>query len=235
MPGARVRLIPDDLTGRAGEPAAGPRNQTDRTKWTDRIRGGRNRFKFLAKREVPGNAKQTDGKKNRPGRRGKSSNPADDRKAGINGKRPERDRGADQRTQCSPPEIAPHFRILMRFPAACAAYPVSPIAYGQNRDPVDVSYIERAEGDGSARSPARYAVVIPKRNSLGPEMVGAANDKHLDSSNRDNLHAAGILTRTDVGKKRIAFTTRRRPARYSGRDEPERQAKDTQPTLRVRR
>jgi len=192
MPGALVRLVPDDLTGRAGEPAAGPRHQTDRTKWTDRIRGGRNRFKFLANREVPGNAKQTDGKKNRPGRRGKSSNPADDRKAGINGKRPERDRGADQRTQCSPPEIAPHFRILMRFPAACAAYPVSPIAYGQNRDPVDVSYIERAEGDGSARSPAGYAVVIPKRNSLGPEMVGAANDQHLDSSNRDNLEQPGF-------------------------------------------
>jgi hypothetical protein len=109
MPGALVRLIADDLTGRAGEPAAGPHHQTDRTKWTDRIRGGRNRFKFLAKREVPGNAKQTDGKKNRPGRRGKSSNPADDRKAGISGKRPERDRGADQRTQCSPPEIATAF------------------------------------------------------------------------------------------------------------------------------
>jgi hypothetical protein len=149
MPGARVRLIPDDLTGRAGEPAARPRNQTDRTKWTDRIRGGRNGFKFLAKREVPGNAKQTDGKKNRPGRRGKPSNPADDRKAGINRKRPERDRGADQRTQCSPPEIAPHFRILMRFPAACAAYPVCPIAYGQNRDPVGVCDI-KVRGPGFA-------------------------------------------------------------------------------------
>ena len=111
----------------------------------------------------------------------------------------------------------------MRFPAAGAAYPVSPIAYGQNRDPVDVSYIERAEGDGSARSPARYAVVIPKRNSLGLEMVGAANDKHLDSSNRDNLHAAGIMTRTDVGKKRIAFTTRR--ARLDIQDTTSRSAK----------
>ena len=153
-------------------------------------------------------AKQTDGKKNRAGRRGKSSNPADHRKAGINRKRPERDRGADQRTQCSPPKIAPRFRILMRFAAAGAAYPVSPKADGQNRNPVDVSDIEAADGDGSARSPARDAVVIAKRNSLRSEMVGAANDKHLDSSNRDNLHAAGILTRTDVGKKRIAFTTR---------------------------
>lgn len=53
---------------------------------------------------------------------------------------------------------------------------------GQDGDPEDVSDIEGAYGDGAARAVARHAVVIAKGHPLWPEMVGAVNQKHGDSS-----------------------------------------------------
>lgn len=70
----------------------------------------------------------------------------------------------------------------MRLAAAFAAHPVSPKAHGQNWNPVEVSHVEAAYGDGSSRGVAREAVIIAKRNWLPPEIVGAANNAHGDLS-----------------------------------------------------
>jgi hypothetical protein len=58
------------------------------------------------------------------------------------------------------------------------ALPAFPKAHRQNRDPEEVSHIEGPDGDGSTRRLAPKAVVIAKRNSLRPEMIGTANDEH---------------------------------------------------------
>jgi len=66
----------------------------------------------------------------------------------------------------------------VRLAATFAAHPVSPKADGQNWNPVEVSYIEAAYGNGSSRRVARKAVIIAKRNWLPSVIVGAANDAH---------------------------------------------------------
>jgi len=57
-----------------------------------------------------------------------------------------------------------------------------PKADWENRDPEDVPDIESPNGDGSASGAAREAVIVTKGDALRPEMVGAVNDEHGDSS-----------------------------------------------------
>lgn len=67
---------------------------------------------------------------------------------------------------------------------------------GENWNPENVSKVECPDRHRPACLPARKAVVVAKRDSLGPEAVGTMNDEHV-SSQACNLEPAFIVSRPD--------------------------------------
>src|ERR1700680_4225651 len=173
-------LIPDDVAARTGPPLAGAGDQRNGTERTDRVGRGWDAPEFPAKQERRARSKQANEKKNRSHRRDDPNHPTDPRKRRLNRHRPEDNGTGNQRIKRGPLKQAASSRV--RFAATFAAHPVSPKTNGQNWNPVEVSYIEAAYGDGSSRSVAREAVIIAKRNWLLSVIIGAANDAHGDLS-----------------------------------------------------
>ena len=69
----------------------------------------------------------------------------------------------------------------MRVSTAEGALPMFPKTDGQDRNPENVPNVECPDRHCPACLPARKAVVVAKRDSLGPEVVGTMNDEHVVS------------------------------------------------------
>jgi hypothetical protein len=179
----RPLLVADDATGWARPTVAGAGRQRRRAEWADRVRSRRDRLQHSSQGRPQG-TKDANHQNNRRGGRGDAAEPTAERELRVWRDHPENDRNGDKAVDASPLDGAAHLRSDAGISIADAADPVSPETDGQNGDPENVSHIEGPYRDGAARAIARYAVVIAKGHPLWPEMVGAVNQEHGDSSNR---------------------------------------------------
>ena len=175
-------LVPDGATLWAGPARAGTREQRCCTKWANRIGGGRNRGQFPAQGRLLRSMKQIKEKQNPSCRGGDSEDPTEHSKIRVARGRPHEQRKGNRENEAYPFEEAANFRVSVGSLTTHFALPAFPKAHRQNRDPEEVPHIEGPDGNGSTRRPAPKAVVITKRNSLRPEVVGTANDEHGDWS-----------------------------------------------------
>jgi hypothetical protein len=126
--------------------------------------------------------KQIKEKQNPSCRGGDSQDPTEHSKIRIARGGPHEERKGNRENEAYPFEEAANFRVSVGSLTAHLALPAFPKAYRQNRYPEEVLHIEGPDRNGSTRRLAPKAVVIAKRNSLRPEVVGATNDEHSDWS-----------------------------------------------------
>lgn len=132
--------------------------------------------------------KQIEEKQNPSCRGGDSEDPTDDSKIGIARGGPHEQRKGNRENEADPFEEPANLRVSVGRLTTHFALPAFPKAHRQNRDPEEVSHIEGPDGNGSTRRLAPKAVVIAKRNSLRPEVVGTANDEHVVRPTAERYH-----------------------------------------------
>jgi hypothetical protein len=84
----------------------------------------------------------------------------------------------------------------MRIAATLTAFPVFPETKGKERNPKEVTDIERAHSKRPARLVAAEAVVIAESNPPRPEMVNTINDEHGEFSSQQPESATELYGQT---------------------------------------
>jgi hypothetical protein len=75
---------------------------------------------------------------------------------------------------------------------AYGAFPMFPKANRQERNPEYVTHIECPDCNGSPLRLAAQAIIIAKRDPLGPEMVDAVDDEHVSRRSSRNWRDLAI-------------------------------------------
>jgi hypothetical protein len=122
--------------------------------------------------------KQVKEKQNASCRGGESEDPTEHSKVRIARGGPCEHRKSDCKNETYPFEYPANFRVSVRSLTTHFALPAFPKAHWQDGDPVHMAHIEGADCDGPTRRLAAKAVVVAKCNSLGPEVIGTANEEH---------------------------------------------------------
>ena len=122
--------------------------------------------------------KQIEEKQNASCRGGESEDPPEHSNLLTAWGGPHEHRKGNRENEADPFEDPANLRVSVGSLTTHFALPAFPKAHRQDRDPEEVPHIEGPDGNGSARRLAPKAVVVAKRNSLRPKVVGTANDEH---------------------------------------------------------